>query len=215
MYTHIFKKCALFLAIVMIHTQKSPAHNDDAVRKIILQRYSGYAFDPQRSIPHDQLKIMAQAAQWTPSSYNDQPWYFIICDKTTHEEAYNKVLASLVEFNQQWAENAPILIVVVAATISPYTKKLNPYAQYDTGAAAFALMLQATALGLMAHQMGGFDAAKISKTFEIPSEFIPVAVMAIGYPLPETQTRKRERNQLYKQCMLGTWDLNQRDVWEE
>ena len=57
----------------------------------------------------------------------------------------------------------------------------NRWAGYDTGAACANLSLQATALGLVVHQMGGFDAEKARAVFNLPADCTPMAMLAVGY----------------------------------
>lgn len=177
----------------------------DPFSQIISKRHSGYSYDATRQVTQSHIQAIIKAAQLAPSSYNDQPWFFIICDRTTHPEAYEKVFNSLVEFNQQWVKNVPVLIVAVASWKS-HNGEWNRHAQYDTGAAAYSMMLQATSLGLMAHQMGGFDEAKISKSFGIPQDFVPMAVMAIGYEkIEDNKVIKKERKPLSDNFFMGNW----------
>jgi nitroreductase len=63
--------------------------------------------------------------------------------------------------------------------------------------AALALSLEAVAQGLVAHQMGGFDIAKVRAAFAIPEDFMPMAMIGVGYQAaPETiedeETRQKE-----------------------
>ena len=177
----------------------------DPVAAVLGQRHSGYAFDPSKPVTQEQIKTIIKAGQSAPSSYNDQPWCFVVCDRTTDPEAYEKVLSTLVEFNQGWAKNAPVLVLVIASENS-HQAEYNRWAQYDTGAAAFSMMLQATSLGLMAHQMGGFDAQKVSAIFEISRGYVPMAVMAIGYEMPEEKKSvKKERKPLEENFFVGSW----------
>jgi nitroreductase len=173
--------------------------------QLLHKRYSGYKFDPTRPLSHDQLKEIVEAGQLAPSSYNQQPWVFIVCDRTTNPEAYNKALSCLVEFNQNWAKNAPVLVIGIAATKSSHNAEVNAWAQYDTGAAAFAMMLQATSMGMMAHQMGGFDAQKIKQLFALPDSYEPMSVMAIGYPSKEETSKERKRKPLGENFFMGSW----------
>lgn len=176
----------------------------DCFAQLLSQRFSGRTYDSTKLVTQDQLKAIMEAARLAPSSYNDQPWNFIICNRSTHPEAYKMVLSVLVEFNQQWAENAPVLIITVAASKND-RGEFNRWGQYDSGAAAFSMMLQATSLGLMAHQMGGFDAAKIQKLFSIPEFYVPMSVMAIGYPSASQEKPVRSRKPLEDNFFMGKW----------
>ena len=177
---------------------------DNYFLKLAHERHSGYEFDASKPVTKQQLLALAEAARLAPSSYNEQPWVFIICDKTTNSEGYQKVYDSLVEFNQGWAKNAPVLIVAVAKTISS-KNKTNAQAEYDTGAAAYGLTLEATSLGLMTHQMGGYDREKISKAFNIPQDFLPMAVIAVGYEAPESKPKQKERKAVTENFYYQGW----------
>lgn len=169
------------------------------------KRHSGYAFDQSKAVTKETLISLAEAARFSPSSYNDQPWRMIFCDRTLTPEAYKKAFDSLVEPNQKWAVNAPVLVIVLADQISPYTKETNPLAQYDTGAAAMSLVYQATASGLMAHEMGGFDPKKVSDSFQIPAQCKPMAIIAVGYEKTEDKPNEKKRNPLSSSFFLGEW----------
>jgi nitroreductase len=173
--------------------------------QLLQKRYSGYQYDPAKQVTREQLKEISEAGRLAPSSYNEQPWAYIICDRNAHPEAYQKAFSALVEFNQNWAKNAPVLIVCIAATKSARNGKLNPAAQYDTGAATFAMVLKAASMGLMAHQMGGFDADKIKHLFAIPNGFEPMSVMAIGYASSNEVQPERTRKPLGENFFMGSW----------
>ena len=128
----------------------------------------------------DALHAVVEAARWAPSAYNLQPWRFIVFDRATDEAAFKRAFATLVPFNQQWNTPAPILIAVTAQTLNA-KGEVNRTAQYDTGAAAMSLVLQAHALGLAAHQMSGFDANAFRTEFAIPNDVDVLAIISIGH----------------------------------
>lgn len=179
---------------------------DSSIAEIFNKRFSGRSYDATKTVSAEQLLRLAEAARSAPSSYNEQPWRFIFCDKATNPEAYNKAFSTLVEFNQNWVKGAPVLVIVAASTKSAHNEKKNLWAEYDTGAAAFALALQATYEGLMTHQMGGFDAEKLRKEFALPADIIPLAVMTVGYPsASEKQPEKKDRLPLQTNFFSGSW----------
>lgn len=178
---------------------------NNCLTQILSKRFSGYDYDAKKPVTHEQLKAIVEAGHLAPSSYNEQPWNFIICNSATDRSAYEKALSTLVEFNQGWAKNAPVLIIIVSASKSSQKDEPNRHAQYDTGAASFSMMLQATSLGLMAHQMGGFDEVKARQIFSIPADFFPLAVMAIGYPAPSQKQTERKRKELGENFFNGSW----------
>lgn len=169
-------------------------------------RHSGREFDPSKTISDAHLQALMQAAHLSPSCYNDQPWSFLFCDKFKHPKSYEMLFETLVEFNQGWAKNAPLLIAVVADTLFAKNLKPNRWGPYDTGAAAMSMMYEATALGLMAHQMGGFDEKKLQSSFKIPERYTPMAVMAIGYEAKGATPLVRQRNHIPHQFLEADWN---------
>ncbi len=198
--------CLMVLGMVVApNCFAKKSDSQDSFADLLSRRHSGYAYDSSRPVTQDQMKELAKAAQSAPSSYNDQPWFFIMCDRASQPEAYGKVMSSLVEFNQQWAKAAPVL-VVVAAHKNSHKGEANRWAHYDSGAAAVCMVLKAASMGLMAHQMGGFDPEKISTLFDLPKDVEPMSVMAIGYEAAgETKNAAKDRKPLHENFFAGAW----------
>lgn len=173
----------------------------------LTKRHSGRFYDSSRSVSQSQINSLMEAARRAPSCYNDQPWNFIFCDRTADPESYQKALQCLVEFNQNWAKNAPLLIIAVAGKKFHHNQTPNRWAEYDTGAAALSICIEASANGLMAHQMGGFDQEKIAKEFQIPQEFTTLAVIAVGYEEKgkENASARSERISFKENFFKGKW----------
>lgn len=150
----------------------------DGVLPVLLERWSPRAF-ADRDVPAGDLKTIFEAARWAPSSYNEQPWRFLVGHRGS--ETYSKILDALVPFNQDWAKSAPVLVLGVAKTRFSHNDSPNNYAGHDLGAAMALMAVEATALGLAAHQMAGFDWAKAREAFAIPETYAMGSVMAIGY----------------------------------
>ena len=193
---------------------KKPATTRVAIDETIAQRWSGRAYDASKSVSADQTIALLEAARWAPSCYGDQPWRFIVWDSNKDKAAWQKAFDTLVEFNQGWVKNAPLLFLIAADTKFNHNGKPNRWAAYDTGAAAENICLQATALGLMAHQMAGFDADKLRAAFEIPEQIEIIAMISVGHPAdPDTldaETREREtaarsRRELGELFFDGAW----------
>jgi len=148
------------------------------IDKNIINRKSIVCFG-EKPVPDSILVRLFEAASWAPSSFNQQPWRFIIGKKG--EKAYNKIFDSLTEGNRVWANNAPILLVSVAEEVSGYNNKINKYAWHDTAMAYSNLVYQATSEGMYLHPMGGYSKETIINRFEIPKGFQPIVVAALGY----------------------------------
>lgn len=150
------------------------------IHPLIDQRWSPRAFRTD-SISDDKLLSILKAGRRAPSSFNLQPWRFIFSKREDKEE-FSKLFNVLMEPNQVWAKNAPVLLLSVAQVTNPVTDETNPYAWHDVGLAVSNMVLQAESQGLKAHQMGGFHADKAKEDLQIPQGFEPVSVTAFGYP---------------------------------
>lgn len=206
MNTFINKLIIIFTLCFYAGNALYAADSSSLVSEIFLKRHSGKLYDPNKTVSTDELLALIEAARWSPSSYNDQPWNFIICNKNSSPEAYLTTLESL-QSNKSWAENAPILMVVVVRTKGLYKGKPNEWADYDTGASAMSLSLQAADLGLMVHQIGGFDKKQIAEYFQIPADFKPVTVLVVGYESeePDPDAKPRERRPIGENFFDGEW----------
>lgn len=173
-----------------------PAQTQVPVADVLALRWSARAIDPNRSVARNDLLALLEAARWAPSCYGDQPWRYLIWDRFHNPAGWDKAFGCLAEGNKVWVKNAPVLLLSVAAPAFHANGKPNRWGQHDTGAASENLCLQATALGLVAHQMGGFDADQAKASFAIPADHICMAMIAVGYPahpsILEGELRTRE-----------------------
>jgi nitroreductase len=159
---------------------EKPAPTDVPIHELIARRWSPRAFSDQ-PIEAAKLRCLFEAARWAPSSNNEQPWGFLVATKQD-QAGFDRLLACLLEGNRKWADRAPVLILSVASLRFTDDGKPNRHAFHDTGLAVENLVLQAVALGLVAHQMAGFDVEKARAECRIPEGFDPVAMIAVGYP---------------------------------
>lgn len=169
------------------------AQTNAPVDALIGKRWSARAF-ADREVTPAQVASLLEAARWAPSAYNEQPWRFIVASKSD-PETYRKALGTLMELNQAWAHNAPVLILTLAKKTFTHNGTPNSYALHDTGMASENLALQAAAMGLTVHFMAGFDKAAARAAFQIPDDYEPATAVAAGYPGdPETLTNERLRH---------------------
>jgi len=169
----------------------NPAETEYKVHRLIERRWSPRAFS-ERKVTPDALRRLFEAARWAPSSYNEQPWRFIVTPKED-EDAFNRMLTCLVDANRKWAEQAPVLILSVTRLRFDKNDKPNPHAFHDVGLAMGNLILEATDLGIYVHQMAGFDGEKAKALFDIPAGYEPVAAIALGYVDEEEADTDKER----------------------
>jgi nitroreductase len=191
---------------------KKTAITSAPIHSLIRERWSPRAF-ADRPVEAEKLRSLFEAARWAASSYNGQPWYFIVGTKDEPEN-YKRVLDCFVEFNQGWAKHAPVLALSVAKLKFDHNGEINRHAFHDVGQAAATLAIQAEELGLAVHQMAGILPDKAREIFAIPDGYEAVAGIAIGYPgdahtlpdqLKERELEPRARKALDSFVFTGTW----------
>ena len=163
-------------ALEVNQLKQAPAVN--GVLPAVLSRWSPRSFANRDVSPAD-LKKVFEAARWAASSYNEQPWRFLV--GLRNSSTYKKIFSTLIGFNQGWAAAAPVLILGVSSSKFSLNGTDNRHALYDLGAASSYLTLQAAALGLTSHQMAGYDQAAARQAFGIPEDYLLGAVIALGY----------------------------------
>jgi len=188
------------------------ADADHDILDLLETRWSPRAF-ADRPVEPEKIRRMLEAARWTMSSYNEQPWRYVVAPKED-EAAYRDLLGCLNEFNQSWAQNAPVLMMSFVRTAFTRNENPNRCAPHDVGAASAALTFQATAMGLYVHQMAGIHPEVARDTYDVPDEFDPMAGIAVGYlGSPEMlsedhqkqETAARSRKPLSEFVFSRTW----------
>lgn len=169
--------------------------------QLIRKRWSPRAFSGEAVEEHKILSLV-EAARWSPSASNEQPWRFVIGRKG--DEKYQKIYEALDDWNKEWVnEVPPVLVLNLAKKHLEHNGKVNPTAQYDLGQAVFAMVLEAFHLGMIAHEMSGFDHKKVMELFSISDEYEPVSVTVFGYhgddkQLNEAFYRREHRERVRK-----------------
>lgn len=149
------------------------------VHKFISARWSPYAFS-RRLIPREDLLSIFEAARWAASSFNEQPWRYLVASRD-REEDFEKVLSCLLEGNQAWARKVPTLALGCIRTSFTHNGRFNRVAQHDLGLASASLTFEATSRGIFVHQMAGIRPDKAREVFSIPDGFEAVTALALGY----------------------------------
>lgn len=191
---------------------EKPTANDHPIHDVLRARWSPRAFDA-RPVTDDELFSLFEAARWSPSGGNSQPWAFIVV-RASDADAHARIVSVLNPSNAVWAAAAPLLIVAIARRErSPGVDNL--WASYDLGQAMAHLSVQASALGLVVHQMGGFNRQSAREQFQVPEGYDPLVVAAVGAAgdpaaLPEElrnrEMQPRTRKALTEFVFEGTWE---------
>src|ERR1700683_2771183 len=174
---------------------KKPTDNQHPLHELLRERWSPRAFS-DREVSTADLKSLMEAARWSPSSSNDQPWFFIVAQKRNTAD-FETARACLNPRNATWANEAAVLIFTVARTTFKNQDKPNRHAPYDLVQSVAYLTVQATAMGLSTHQMAGISPEKVRETYGVPEGYETCSAVAIGYAgdpesLPE-DLRQREK----------------------
>lgn len=185
------------------------APTDTPVLDVLAARWSPRAFDTANDIDETKLAAALEAARWSPSANNSQPWRFVVARRGT--ALHDQVHAALMGFNQEWAGNAAVLLVAIAETATADGQPLS-HAVYDLGQAVAHLSVQAHHDGLFVHQMSGFDGDGIAALTGLEPRFVPMTVIALGEygdatvlpeVLQERETAPRERRALSETVVLS------------
>jgi nitroreductase len=188
------------------------ASTDYPVHELLAARWSPYAFD-DRPVPAADLLSVFEAARWAASSFNEQPWTYLVATKENPGQ-FQQLLSCLIEFNQVWAKSAPVLALGIVSLRSVRTGQVNRAAVHDLGLAAGNLLVEATARGLCVHQMLGILPEKARQIFDIPAGYEAWTGLAIGYQgesarlpefLQERERQLRQRKPLRQFVFSGKW----------
>jgi nitroreductase len=155
------------------------AETDHPINDLAANRWSPYCFS-KNEVSSDDLCSLFEAARWAASSFNEQPWSYIVARQEQKEE-FGRLLSCLVEANQRWAANAPVLVLGIASLNFSRNGKPNRAAIHDLGQASASLALEATARGLYVHQMIGILPERTRELYAIPEGHEPMTAIAIGY----------------------------------
>ncbi|MEI7025075.1 nitroreductase family protein [Paenibacillus sp. y28] len=149
---------------------------------LFLNRWSLRSFTDQK-VSDEDLYSLLEAAHWAPSSYNDQPWRFIVAKTEEQLAVFHSFLG---DFNKLWATKAPVLLLV-ASDKQRANGDPNGAHAFDSGAAWGYLALQATIKGLVTHAIGGFDRQQARELLQVPDHLELHAVIAVGYQGEKSQ----------------------------
>ena len=193
-------------------TRDKHATPDHPIHELIARRWSPYAF-ADHPVSDDDLRSLFEAARWAASSYNEQPWSYILATKANTAE-FERLLSCLVEGNQAWAKAAPVLAIGCTSLHFVRNGKPNAAAVHDLGLASATLTFEATARGLFVHQMIGILPDRARELYRIPEQVQPLTGLAIGYvadpsTLPEEYQQRdlapRKRKPLSEFVFHGQW----------
>lgn len=149
-----------------------------SVAPFITARFSPRSF-AEKPIAQAALNALFEAASWAPSANNEQPWSYHFAHRGS--DGFQQLWECLMPGNQPWAKNAAVLAVTSTRKLFAASGKPNVSAEHDLGMANANLLLQARALEIFGHPMGGFDKAKTAALLGFDENTQPVCIIALGY----------------------------------
>lgn len=153
------------------------AISSSRLHPIISARWSPRAFDEKFEISQEDINALLEAARWSPSASNHQPWRYIVAKRG--DSKFNQISETLDKFNHVWAPKSSLFIVACAETALPSGKN-NPTALYDVGLSVAFMCVEASYRGFVIHQMAGFNHDLIKSSFALGATSQPIAIIAIG-----------------------------------
>lgn len=139
--------------------------NNAGANSLFIERWSPRAFQ-KHTIDTETLNRIMEAARWSPSCFNAQPWRFY----TSTDNTFNDFLDLLVEANQAWAKDTSVIGFLVGQKKFEHNGKPNAYDAFDSGAAWMAMTLQARMEGLYTHGMGGIKVDEVADYLKLNTE---------------------------------------------
>jgi nitroreductase len=171
------------------------AQTDYPIHELLGARWSPRSF-ADRSVEGEKLQSIFEAVRWAPSGGNMQPWAFFVARREEESATFAQMVSCLAEGNVPWASQAPVLGIAVASLFRRPEVR-NRHAFHDVGMALQNLSIQAIALNLYVHFMGGFSPDKARELFAIPEEHEAVTMFALGYlGDPETLAERQRESEL-------------------
>ncbi|PPG60704.1 nitroreductase [Rathayibacter sp. AY1E4] len=161
----------------MSATASRTASTSAPILDVLAQRWSPRSYDASATVSDETLASLLEAARWSPSASNSQPWRFIVARRGT--DGFDRIVSTLAGFNGAWAGSAAVLVVALAETVDSEGKP-RPWAVYDLGQSIAHLSVQAHHEGLHVHQMAGFDKDAVRAAFGVDERFDPVTIAAVG-----------------------------------
>lgn len=158
-------------------TDLKSATTDAPILDVLAERWSPRAYTGE-PIDEGKLASALEAARWSASGGNSQPWRFIVARRGT--PAFDKIASTFAPFNAAWAPRASVLLVALYTELRDQQGTLRNTVFYDLGQAMAHLSVQAHHDGLHVHQMTGFDADALAAAFGLPAEVHPFTVATIG-----------------------------------
>ena len=161
---------------------------DDA----LLARWSPTAWDPDHVLAPEAVEHLIEAARWSPSAGNSQPWAFVTARRG--DTIHDRLVPLLAGSTRRWAPAASLLVVNLCHRFVEGTDwDYSEFAEYDLGQSVAYMTIQAQGLGLFSRQFRGFDRDAVERELDLPGHWVAMTMTAFGRPVPGSAPSVRER----------------------
>lgn len=157
-----------------------PSATQPEIHPLLRSRWSTRLFDPGHEVGDSELAQLLEAARWSPSAGNSQPWAFLVARRG--DAAHEQFVTTLSRGNKSWVPTASMVLVSLyrAGDDEDPSMTFSDYGQYDLGQSVAHLTFQAQSMGLAVHQFAGFNHDDVAMLFEVPPAWKVTTGIAIG-----------------------------------
>lgn len=189
--------------------ERADATAADGLTPLLADRFSTRVFDPAHTLTLAELRPLLEAARWSPSAGNSQPWAFLV--GLRGDATHSAFVPLLSRGNAFWVPRASAVIITLHRTATdPGSDMLySDYAAYDLGQSVAHLTVQALSQGLQVHQFAGFDHAAAAAAFDVPDNWAVTTAVAVGLPAPVESIEAQEPSLVQRERRLRDRNLLQ------
>jgi nitroreductase len=159
---------------------------DEVLRKRKMIR----EYDIGTSISDKMIMKLIENAHRAPSAGHTQVQEFVIVRNPSIKKKLRKVAV-----NQEYVENAPVLIVVcsnISRSVGRYGSRGREFYSIIDGAfASMLILLTAVNEGIGACFVGAFEDDKVSEILNLPKDVRPIGIICIGHPAERPKRLER------------------------
>ena len=158
-------------------------------------RWSPTAWDVEHVLRPTEVERLVEAARWSPSAGNSQPWTFVTARRG--DALHGRLVPLLAPSARRWAPDASLLVVNVCHRYVEGTDwDSSEFAEYDLGQSVAHMNLQAMSMGLFTRQFRAFDRGAVERELDVPAHWVAMTITAVGRPAEDAPAGERRRRPL-------------------
>lgn len=157
------------------------ATNDyPAFFRLVNERYSCRKYTPE-PVTRETVTAILDCARLAPSACNRQPWKFVVAEAGT--ELHKEILAA---YDRPWIADIQVFVVACGLHGEAWHRgDGKDHTDIDTAIAVEHICLAAASLGVGSCWICNFNAERLAKAMKLPEGAEPIAIIPLGYALPD------------------------------